>query len=250
MMPSKPRILKCPHCGGLRRVCSIMSGNTFGMTQWSDMKIDLPMLPRMSPVLQCPICKKYHNYDHSQIVGECRSWGNASYGHLSYRSLIEAFEQLAPTGKEENTHRMMMLWAYNDIYWDKSDEWKQKKAHKHQPDRTFFEQNARALIAMDSTNVLLKAELHRELGGFEECLRILCSVNRAQYSPRELKIIDYSINKAQNHESNIFAVVKRNSKAERYPKFDKHPEGCIYDPDNDLYEKSIFDFGGDIEDDM
>ena len=121
MIPSKPNILKCPHCGGLRRVRSLVSGNTIGETFWSDGKIDYPMLPSISDVLRCPVCKKFHFYDHSQIVGKCKSRGNASWGNLSYASLKEAMEQLQPTDKEEKKLRMMIHWAYNDLYWNITD---------------------------------------------------------------------------------------------------------------------------------
>lgn len=230
-------------------MCSIMSGNTCNMTLWSDMKIVLPMLPRISSVLQCPICKKYHYYDRSQIVGECQSWGNASYGYLSYRSLIEAFEQLAPTGKEEKTYRMMLLWAYNDIYWDKDENWRQKRARKYLPDTELFVQNATALIALNPDDVFLKAELYRELGEFDECRNLLLGVCRDGLSPYMLKILDTLIQKAQDHDSRVFAINEpKNRDTIRHPIFDKHPEDCIYDPDNDPYEKGFFEL--DIDDDM
>lgn len=59
MIPAIPDILKCPHCGGLSRLSSIVSGNTCGMVQWSDTKRYLPMLPSISAVQKCPACEKY-----------------------------------------------------------------------------------------------------------------------------------------------------------------------------------------------
>ena len=37
MIPGPPLLLECPKCGEEKRMMSIISGNTFGATQWSDM---------------------------------------------------------------------------------------------------------------------------------------------------------------------------------------------------------------------
>ena len=87
MLPAKPNILKCPHCGRLMRISALMSGNTFDMVQWSDTKCVTPMMESVSPVLKCPVCKKYFFYNRDQIVGSCNTWCNSSWGHLSYKSL-------------------------------------------------------------------------------------------------------------------------------------------------------------------
>lgn len=46
MLPATPDILQCPRCGRLLLISSIMSGNTYGMVQWSDAKRHTPMLLR------------------------------------------------------------------------------------------------------------------------------------------------------------------------------------------------------------
>ena len=42
-------------------------------TYWSDGYMP-DYQPTISPVLRCPVCKKYHFYHRSQIVGECRTY--------------------------------------------------------------------------------------------------------------------------------------------------------------------------------
>ena len=58
--------LTCPHCGGHKYIESIMSGNTFRGTMWSDGKKDYPMLPSPSPIQRCPKCGKYYFYEDGE----------------------------------------------------------------------------------------------------------------------------------------------------------------------------------------
>ena len=59
MIPGPANILCCPFCGGEKEVMSLYSGNTIGGTVWSDTRREYPMLPEVSPIQQCPHCKKY-----------------------------------------------------------------------------------------------------------------------------------------------------------------------------------------------
>ena len=243
MIPSKPNILKCPHCGGLRRVRSIMSGNTCRKTIWSDHKVDLPMLPHISEVLRCPICKKYHFYESSQIVGECKSWGNANWGKLSYASLKEAMEQLKPTGKYEITLRMMILWAYNDLYWDVANEVCQTK--EYLAEREYFIQNAKTLMALCPENKSLCAELYREIGEFEQCTQYTIDIIVKMENPRTanyLMELQTFLQKADRRDSKVYAVSHGRDEATREPVIEEDDESqYIYDPDNDPEEEDWFD---------
>lgn len=262
MRPSKPNILKCPHCGGLCRVRSIMSGNTIRAILWSDGKVDYPMLPPISKVLRCPVCKKYHFYESSQIVGKCKSWGNASLGKLSYASLKEAMEQLKPTGKEEETLRMMILWAYNDLYWDVTDAERQTK--EYLAEREYFIQNTKAIIALNPDKPLFCAELYREIGEFERCIKILYSIKQQKDDKTELEICDRRIlirnfEKAKNrilqkallHDSKVYAESHGRDEVTREPVIEEDDDESqyIYDPDNDPEEEDRFGRFRNIDDD-
>ena len=261
MIPSKPNILRCPHCGGLRRVRSIMSGNTIGEIFWSDGKIDYPMLPSVSKVLRCPVCKKYHFYESSQIVGKCKSWGNASWGKLSYASLKETMEQLKPTGKEEETLRMMIHWAYNDLYWGVIDAERQTK--EYLVEREYFIQNTKAIIALNPDKPLFCAELYREIEEFEQCIKTLYSIKQHKdertgfdiYDGRILirnfeKVKNRILHKALLHDSKVYAEFHGRDEVTREPVIEGNDESqYIYDPDNDPEEEDWFDRFHNIDDD-
>lgn len=217
----KPKILKCPHCGGLRRVCALLSGNDIGMTIWSDQKVDLPSLPSISPILRCPVCKKYHFYHRSQIVGECRTHYNDDFGYLSYESLNEALVELDPKGEEEKKLRMMLLWAYNDKYGLMHNV--EILPAELESERKFFRENAIALFRLKPNDYLLHAELFREMGEFENCLAALERIGDNELSTDVATLKE----KAQNKDSNVFIVESDKwSDTERFPT--KDDKGCIY----------------------
>lgn len=176
MIPCNPKVLKCPHCGEFKTVDAIISGNTIGKVVWSDMKSYCPMLPRPSYVQRCPSCRKYFFNDKSVQAGYAESECSSSLGELSYLSLKEAFNQLAPAGENEEIMRMMLLWAYNDIYGG----CKRVSDCKDVPaeEREYFVNNVNALIAICQNNDehLFVAELYREIGEFDKCIAELKAI--------------------------------------------------------------------------
>lgn len=235
----KPDILKCPHCGGLRRVCALLSGNDIGMTIWSDQKVDLPSLPSISPVLQCPVCKKYHFYHRSQIVGECRTHYNDDFGYLSYESLKEALVELDPKGEKEKELRMMLLWAYNDKYGQMHNV--KFLPAKLESERKFFRENAIALFRLRPDDYLLHAELFREMGEFENCLAVLDGIG----GNKQPKLFNTLREKAQNKDSNVFIVESDKwSETKRFPTKDN--KGYIYSSIKDWDWEYIKEYLNDI----
>ena len=226
MLPATPKILKCPHCGGLRRISCLWSGNDFGRTFWSDFKDDWPNCPSVSRVLKCPVCKKYHFYRHSQIVGDCKSELNSDFGELSYESLKEALEQLNPQGKDEETLRMMLLWSYNDLYGQMHNV--EILPEELQCERQFFKENALALFRLRPEDTLLHAELLRELGDFDKSITILKKICIEQPSKLAITIIQ----KAANKDANVCIIESdKFSETERFPI--KDDKGYIYSPRKD-----------------
>ena len=206
MLPAKPQILECPHCGGLRRVSALMSGNTFGSTQWSDAKMYAPMLPHPSLVMRCPHCSKYHFYEPKQIVGMCNVAGDSSWGNLSYASLKEAFAQLEPSGDRELDLRIMLIHAYNDLYGGCPGTKTPEEAPAHE--RLYFERNVRKVISMHSDNMLFCAELYRELGEYDQARTLLRNITGEDYLQNIARQID---DRAQRGDSRVFVLNDNNA---------------------------------------
>lgn len=202
-------LYKCPFCGKEKKLLSLISGNTFGAVVWSDTFRDYPMLPEPSRVQHCPECEKYFFLDDIQpTVLKDEMWkefriGCSETGSLDYMESREAMNQFAgytlAEDQEEWLH-LNLLYSFND--WrtrelmvvrknlkglkGKDGGWAEgwrESAQKQETeclartmsdeDRALFHRNAQWLKARFPENRLLHAELHREMGEFEECLAIL-----------------------------------------------------------------------------
>lgn len=199
-------IVKCPYCGTEKELMSLISGNTFGSTYWSDNKRECPMLPTVSPVQKCPGCKKYY-LEHKNQQGES---DKESYekGELSFKELGEAYEQFKSEdmGKEEMVNLYMwLIHAYNDQYFRKSSAKAPKKA-----DKAFFEHLVLLFIEnFDWTTVnnpLMKAELYREAGKMKECEDVLKSIAYESLEDYEKSIYDDIKKRMRDNDSRVFKL--------------------------------------------
>jgi hypothetical protein len=165
MLPAHSALLRCPHCGAKKEILQLMSGNTFGSTLWSDTKHIAPMLPRVSHIQRCPTCGKYFFRTQDVMAGRSDRYGGGT-GDLPLEYLKQALAQLQPTGDDESALRFYILWAFNDRYGDMeqsdipSEEWE------------YHMDNVHHLLQMD-INAMVRAELHREIGDFEQAIQIL-----------------------------------------------------------------------------
>ncbi len=172
MLPAPAQILKCPTCGKTKLIMCLASGNTIGGIQWSDMKAEYPMLPRPSAVQQCPHCGHYFLLSRQKPKFKKREY-SSERGELSFAQLKEAWQEAQAwklTAEEEKIFRLMIVWAYNDEY-TRGDE-----AYTNLPpseaDWALFKECALHLMDFD-VDVLLKAELYREMSKFEQCKALL-----------------------------------------------------------------------------
>ena len=195
MLPAHSALLRCPHCGALKEVLQLMSGNTFGAILWSDAKQIAPMLPRVSYIQRCPNCGKYFFYTQEVEAGTSNNYGGGT-GDLPLEYLKQALTQLQPTGNEEHILRINILWAFNDRYGDMEqsdipiEEW------------AYHVDNVHHLVQMD-IDALLRAELFREIGDFDKAIQILQSHEVAD----NLKDLQRQLlQQSQQHNRKVFAL--------------------------------------------
>lgn len=186
MIPGNAQLLKCPHCGEIKPVLSLVSGNTIGGRQWSDTKGEYPMLPRVSMVQNCPHCGRYF------LTSLCQDgYADDDYsdetGTLNYEQAKEAWHQFSEQ-KIKPSHKGMLLmeliYAWNDNF--------VRSGNRTQPtneDREIFKTWAYELIATRGTTDLLSCELLRECGMFEECLNALEAI-RASIDSEIMFVVD------------------------------------------------------------
>lgn len=180
MIPGPANILGCPYCGGTKEVMSLVSGNTFGGTVWSDTRRHYPMLPEVSPIQKCPHCGKYYFIEQARREHakgddyEFRSFGEL--GTLDYSELKEAKEQMSHltiTNMQRWIINHQLLMAYNDEFRRNSGTSCKQPEKK---DEAVFDATVQELlegIGTSSDYDLFHAELLRETGRFEEAKEIL-----------------------------------------------------------------------------
>ncbi len=180
MIPGPANILSCPFCGGEKEVMSLVSGNTCGGTVWSDTRREYPMLPEVSPIQQCPHCKKYYFIEQAKREyskdpeSEMRSF--MKLGNLSFNELKEAINQMEAFSLSKMqrwilNHQFFM--AYNDAF----RRWPETKAFPpSKEDEALYKQVIKELldgIDHSADYELFHAELLRETGRFEEAKEVL-----------------------------------------------------------------------------
>lgn len=176
MIPAPSLQFKCPHCGAVKPLCNLESGNTFDAMHWSDTKSDYPMMPEISGVQKCPECGKYYFlFDAKEVSSQESVEYSMATGTLNFVEAKEALEQLYEKASEHGKFllRQYVLYAYNDLY--RYDVLLPSKEVLEEPaeGRSFFIENCLAMAQMPQTIGTLKAELYREAGDFEKCIQVL-----------------------------------------------------------------------------
>lgn len=179
----------------------LLSGNTFGAELWSDSKEDAPMLPRVSYVQKCPHCGNYFLMS-SQATRETGDDWSMDLGELTYDEMKEALNVFHNSAayclipKTELWWRLTLLWVANDHYGRKGLELPEE-------DRELIWDNIRRLIPRVK-DTLLKAELKREIGLFNEAIQML--ENHKFSSDWEQEIARGIITHAKDKDTKVFKL--------------------------------------------
>ncbi len=175
MIPGPANVLTCPFCGGKKEVISLISGNTYSATVWSDTRREYPMLPEVSPVQQCPHCQKYYFVEQAQSEHD-RKKESFELGTLNFSQLKEAKKQmdgmsLAKMQRWILNHQLFM--AYNDCYRRNLE--KVAFPPSEEDEVLFATTISELLEGIERTEEydMFHAELLRESGRFAEAKKIL-----------------------------------------------------------------------------
>ena len=232
-------LYKCPHCGALKFLRLAYGYDFDSVVRWSDTKKYYPQIQKPSYVQRCPACKKYYFKDDETLYKtDIHCTCDVAWGRLTYQSLRDAFEQLSPKGKDEKQIRMMLLHAHNDLYGGCEEA--KPRAEASIEEQQFFEENVQALILMANINDpydrLLMAELYREMGRFEEAIRILREPFDYNLYLNLDAIRKQILKQAEKHSTNVFIVDgDKNHKRDAVLVDDKD---YLYD---DYFEKNYID---------
>ncbi len=196
MQPGPDEIIECLKCRALARVPSLLSGNTIGARWWTDGKMEAMMLPQYPEITRCGACAAFYWVSDARRIGEIdynddskrrqipEEWGEAEkIEELSEDEYLQAIAGgLGKPRKRELYLRTRAWWAGNDAFRTPETDKPGQPAPPRSPAATAnLERLFKLLRTKDITERLLKAEVARELGRFDEALEILRSEFPSQY---------------------------------------------------------------------
>lgn len=190
-------IFGCPFCGHIYRSPVYGSYNTFIAKYWSDGEVTHGV-PEYYPVLKClnPTCGSIFFTENATVVGETINvyllglseeildkyppnppeWENATHIHYACPDFNDLWNFLERNpeiiSEREFTLRKESIIRYNDRF-RKDPQWEPSPEEQKR-----MQESLKVMIELlgklhDERDLLLMAEYHRELGEFDETIRIL-----------------------------------------------------------------------------
>ena len=173
MLPGPDQVVACPHCKGLTRHTTLMSGNTFGASTWTDGKQIAPMLPTIPPLVRCGHCNVMYWLADAEPVGPILSLREPT--EQDFYSAIE--KGFASDPAQERMLRVLAWWSRNDTYRAETGRPARRPWRVSPEARSNIEALIKLLDEKDPNGRIMKAEALRELGEFDEAKRVLSGVH-------------------------------------------------------------------------
>lgn len=195
MLPGPSIIIACPHCGDLAKKESIISGNTFGATLWSDGKQIAPMLSEFPSIVFCKHCNNPFWVKDAKEVDQIKDHysDNEKYRNIDTITSPDFLQYYAALKIVNDTKyiRIKMLYSFNDYYRNNKDNQITPEIQK------IHEENLYELIDLfdenDINELIMKAEAYRNLGLFEKSRTLLnqiCGPKLSQIKDKFLREIE------------------------------------------------------------
>lgn len=180
MMPGPIIIKECPHCKGHFKESTIASGNTFGARFWTDGKMEADMLPEVDWLVTCPNCLGAVWLDASAEVGRLELPYQESTG--DYKNADQLEYGITPSAEgylialqdatmpiEKQTYIRIRLWQL----WNDTRRYGLRNLQFKKYEIENLEQLLKLIDESDESAFVAKAEINRELGRFDEAIRLL-----------------------------------------------------------------------------
>jgi hypothetical protein len=165
-------VRECAHCRAHVVQEDTLSGNTIGAKYYSDGKREAKMLPDHPALVKCPVCGRLFWVEEASevAVGFDAAEGKPQVMAPSEKEIHDFLAAQASLPKEKEIYLRMHAW------WKANDAWRWVLDAKpaFSPEQV---KNLDALSALFDESLpghrILKAEIAREMGRFDECLQLL-----------------------------------------------------------------------------
>jgi hypothetical protein len=168
----------------------MLSGNTFGAKFWPDGKMDAPMMPEYPAYVGCPHCKGSFWVEDTKVV---KSFGfneereipdltlDSNQNPIPYKDptikiYLQGLDDLNITKENEIYLRSKLMQIYNDV---NRDQKVQQPAIEAQTEN--WNRLLEILDSNDTQEKLLKVEIYREMGNFEEAKKVFAGEFDEEY---------------------------------------------------------------------
>jgi len=185
MLPGPTKFYECPTCKVLLSNHSLLSGNSFGEKVYSDGKRDAFMLPDFPILTKCTRCSTFvWLYKIKRIEKKTEELSKEELIDARWVDFLTIYEYLTvlknnyyENEEEEIFIRKRILWGFNDRVREK------KPIFNSKEDKNIWEANVYKLkylidCSIEPDDLILNAELSRNLGDFEKCKYTLIILNR------------------------------------------------------------------------
>ncbi len=197
-----PIYRQCSHCNKAIEIHPLLEGSHGGSVLWTDGYVDAMMMPEQAIVASCKSCEQVVWLTDLEPLEEPDEDTVTSYRELKAREYLDLVEKESSADKE----RMLMLrtWA-----WQKSNHARRRKA-KASP---FTDRERNNMFELDAllsdeweNELLMKIELARELGNFEQAEKYMEDVD---FSPQVLHLVKQLNQMIKDRESAVSAYRTR-----------------------------------------
>ena len=164
-----------------------MSGNTFGAELYSDGKMIAPMMPTFPDLTKCKKCDTLAWLSDMKEIGTLDGshpeWRNADRVEFLEVADLARFldmDSVKTNAVKERIVRQHIWWAFNDRV--RNDK---RNILYHDAESALWKENCRRLAeVLDPTDThqrIMKAELFRTFGQFDECMKLLNAITDEKY---------------------------------------------------------------------
>ena len=185
--PNEP--VRCPRCGAIEKYRTLLSGNTFGASLWTDGKMFAPMFPVPPAVVCCQTCGACH------WLSKARPSGSGKHSCLDdapfvrepdvseYHAALES--GIASSPVEEKLVRVFAWWRHDDRFRGPGAPGPVSSAADDETSlrnllalRNLLSRNKKSSFEREYPEALLRAEVCRQLGQFDDARKLLGRMSR------------------------------------------------------------------------
>lgn len=217
--PGSDYIYECPQCSTLLKRASINSGNTFGAQFYSDGKMEAPMLPEFPSLTKCYNCDTILFIPELKSIGTCDPWDEncpEEWQKVPYVTFLEVDDlfrfldlPMITDDPQKELYVRTNIWrTFNDRVRA------QKELFQHEQDAQKWEDNCHSLLKLFDANnqnhQLIAAEVYRNLGQFDEALKILKKIKTQVAKDAELMdMVDQLMEQCNMKNTAVFEFIAK-----------------------------------------